>query len=1192
MQDAGKIFNGIEKAGKVAFKAIAVAATASATAIGGVVASAVSVGSQFDAQMSTVQSIAQTTSSELASLREKAKEMGATTKFSATEAAQAMEYMGMAGWKAGQMTSGIEGIMYLAAASGEDLATTSDIVTDALTAFGMQAEESGRFADILAAASSNSNTNVSMMGETFKYAASLCGSLGYSAEDTAFAIGLMANSGIKSSQAGTTLRSAITNLVNPTDKMKAAMDRYGISATDADGKMLTLKQTLDLMREKMKVLDEDEQLRMMNNLVGDTSALAADAMAGLSEEEIFYQTALANGLEMVKDYSEQQLNSALTGRFTKKELKEMTLETKRNNVALEQGANALEGMSEAEQAAASARIFGKQALSGMLAILNVSQEEYEKLYLAIENCDGAAEKMSKIRQDNLIGDVTTLQSVYSGLQLQISEGVNEPLRNAVQWVTNFVRSISRKITNTNGIEKIAKSFTKFLPTAKRNLKEFSEAFLKFANPFIEAGKWMVQHPDVIVSTIVGIGSAIVAYKVAEGVMSLYNSFTSLAGVLTNPFALAILAVGAAIGGAMGVATYVSNANKKMKEQNLAEHFGKISLSLEDLQKVASHIVSTDKLGELQKAMTAFEDMGAIRNSLESTVSELNKMNWEVSIGMKLDDSQLNSYGESISNFINQSQELLLQKEYAVNLSLNVLTKDDATGNGIKEKFSSFYSAYREELTRLGEELGQAYSDAMKDKMLEPFEVENITKIQNQMNEITNKIASSQFEAKLETIGMKYEGGQLDAESFMNLQAEIQAQLDAAIAQLDETLEMNITNAKLMLDDDKIDLDQAEYEAMIKEFKANYLEQVGEIELKANKFQFDTILSQYGPELEEAMQEIQKITNDAIGTTFDNISSSTFDNINFSESQNAMFYWDEATIKKLIDYDGLSKGTKAALGDLFSLMEPSMESLKILRERCQQYGAEIPEGVSEGINDTALLGVLVDSSKGLWTAIEGSINNSEEYKSCIKKMRDNGTYVPQNIIDGIIEKKPELTKEVQALNRQLKKDLNDNFNKVFSVDARVKVNLAYETSNKNSVKIPNLDTSLGGHATGGIFDTPHIAWFAEAGPEAAIPIDGSKNAFDLWKKTGQLLGVMPDDSGKLVKANSLFLDDTGNKKIQEGDTFYTDKTTSSSDFTYNPVFNFYGEKPDEKDLEKVTKSSYVEFEKYMKQYEKNKARLCF
>ena len=193
---------------KIAAEQANQSATAAVTALG---VAAVKTASDFDSSMSQVAAVSGATGEDFDKLRAKAREMGAKTKFSASEAADAMNYMAMAGWKTSDMLDGIEGIMNLAAASGEDLATTSDIVTDALTAFGLTAKDSGHFADILAAASSNANTNVSMMGETFKYCAPIAGALGFSAEDTAEAIGLMANAGIKSSQAGTSLRTIMNS---------------------------------------------------------------------------------------------------------------------------------------------------------------------------------------------------------------------------------------------------------------------------------------------------------------------------------------------------------------------------------------------------------------------------------------------------------------------------------------------------------------------------------------------------------------------------------------------------------------------------------------------------------------------------------------------------------------------------------------------------------------------------------------------------------------------------------------------------------------------------------------------------------------------------------------------------------------------------------------------------------------------
>nr|DAU57961.1 MAG TPA: minor tail protein [Caudoviricetes sp.] len=239
--------------------------TAGITALGTV---AVKTGADFDAAMSKVAAVSGATGDDLQALRDKAREMGSQTKFSASEAAEAMNYMAMAGWKTEDMLSGIEGVMNLAAASGEDLATTSDIVTDALTAFGLTAADSAHFADVLAAASSNANTNVSMMGETFKYAAPVAGSLGFSVEDTAEAIGLMANAGIKSTQAGTSLRSIMTALAGEVKFCGESIGEVEIQTTNADGSMRELSDILANCRVAFAGLSESEQASAAQALVG------------------------------------------------------------------------------------------------------------------------------------------------------------------------------------------------------------------------------------------------------------------------------------------------------------------------------------------------------------------------------------------------------------------------------------------------------------------------------------------------------------------------------------------------------------------------------------------------------------------------------------------------------------------------------------------------------------------------------------------------------------------------------------------------------------------------------------------------------------------------------------------------------------------------------------------------------------
>ena len=302
--------------GKTALNWVKIAVGAVSAAMAGMAGYYVKVGSDFEAGMSKVSAISGAVGSDIEALSDKAKEMGAKTKFSATEAASAFEYMAMAGWKTGDMLDGIEGIMNLAAASGEDLAATSDIVTDALTAFGMSASDSGRFADVLAAASSNANTNVGMMGETFKYVAPVAGALGFSVEDTAVAIGLMANSGIKDSQAGTALRSIFTRLVKPTDQIQAVMDKLGFSLTDAEGNTKGLDTVMKELRSSFDGLTEAEKAQYAATLAGQEGMSGFLAIVNASDADFHNLTSAIGNADGAAERMAETMNDNLKGSIT------------------------------------------------------------------------------------------------------------------------------------------------------------------------------------------------------------------------------------------------------------------------------------------------------------------------------------------------------------------------------------------------------------------------------------------------------------------------------------------------------------------------------------------------------------------------------------------------------------------------------------------------------------------------------------------------------------------------------------------------------------------------------------------------------------------------------------------------------------------------------------------------------------
>ena len=281
----------------------------------------------FDSAMSKVAAVSGATGEDFDKLRAKAREMGSKTKFSASEAAEAMNYMAMAGWKTEDMLSGVEGIMNLAAASGEDLATTSDIVTDALTAFGLSAQDSGHFADVLAAASSNANTNVSMLGESFKYAAPVAGSLGISAEDTSIALGLMANAGIKASQSGTSLRTGLTNMAKPTKQMQSYMDKYNIALAKNDDGSINLRETMIDLREKMGGLSESEQAAAASAIFGKNSMAGWLAIINSSDKDFDKLTGAIDNCDGTAEGMAETMQDNLMGQITilKSQLQELAI---------------------------------------------------------------------------------------------------------------------------------------------------------------------------------------------------------------------------------------------------------------------------------------------------------------------------------------------------------------------------------------------------------------------------------------------------------------------------------------------------------------------------------------------------------------------------------------------------------------------------------------------------------------------------------------------------------------------------------------------------------------------------------------------------------------------------------------------------------------------------------------------------
>lgn len=1113
-RELDKGFNKIMSVGKTCFHAIATAAGAAAVAVGAVTAASIKIGSDFEAEMSTVQAISQATDEQLTKLSDKAREVAKETVFSASEVGQAMEFMGMAGWKTEEMLSGTEGVVKLAAASGEEMATVSSIVVDTLTAMGKTADDTGHFVDILAQAAMNSNTNVELMGDTFKYAAPVAGSLGYSMEDLAIATGLMASSGIKGSLAGTALRNMLTRMVKPTKESQNAIDALGLSLTDEEGNMYSLLQIMQKLRENFADSDDVE---------GMNAALME--LAGLTDDQIA-------------------------------EVKE-----------------SLGDLSAAEEAFYAAELGGQRGMSGLLAIANSTDEQFLQLTEAIYNAEGAVDQMADVRLDNLQGDVTILKDTISDAGIELYYQFNDNLRDITQKITAFAGGIINKIPAA--FRKVSEAF----PTIKRK-------FTQYAKPVFDAvlyvGKWVFEHGRGIISILAGIGAALAAYKIASNASHLITSIMKLASM--GPVGWIIMGVAAAITAVVSALTYYKLKEREAIDNNLADHFGNIALSLEQLQQVAEYVVSTGNIDKIREALGAYEGLDQYAQIISDTTETLNRMNWKISIGMELTPEEQEEYKKSIEDYIKAVEDFALQGRYAVHLNLTAIFGDDDT-SGVVDKVDQFYQDQYGELTRLGGELADAVSKGFEDNFLDEFEVQGIIKIQQQMAEIQKALALGEYDATLSAISSRFGASQLTADSFQDLQAE----LKEAAANVSKEYENSYIKAQAALEASYNSYDAngnryisyEEYKSASEANKAAMLQGQAEANLRAIQFMVNSIEDAYGEEI--------KTFKDSVQAVLDEYTSSSHD---YDWEIRGDVMW-MGLLDSLEKSNGLDSTTKKAIEELLGNMSSQVEMLNSLAEDWDSLTPEMQADITAVQQTLDLLGGMTARRGGVGT--KGDVGGLSDYlANKVFAGSENGAKT------WLEEYYENVTTEAYANARQMAdqtaKDTQDLLNESFAPGFDVYSTLGIHLTPKVSIPEVNLDlydtnpynpdgtlngpysseyidtwNRIHGHARGGLVNSKELSWLAEEGPEMVVPLDGSQRAVSLWEMAGKLLGM-----GSLA------------------DRYNLDGATGGGNISveYSPTLQFYGEAPSRQDLDDALRMSQEEFNEMMENYLSGKRRVSF
>lgn len=744
-----------------------------------------------------------------------------------------------------------------------------------------------------------------------------------------------------------------------------------------------------------------------------------------------------------------------------------------------------------------------------------------------------------------------MKNAFKELGIVAYEDLRGPFLGVIDDITESVYGLTEYVGGPNGISEWIDNIGTKLPTLQRKFKKFGEPVF---NGIVNTGKWIVKHGDGIISLIVGIGTALAAYKIASTLSHIVTALVSL-----SPTSWVIIGVTTALAGLVSAFTAYKLHEQKMIDNDLAAHFGNIALSMEDIRAIAEHIVSSDSLGGVKKALETFEDIEVISATMENTIEEINKMNWKVSIGMELTPDEQESYKATIQEYVSAAQEYALQSQYAVSLNLVAGLGDSAGEADIASKVNQFYQDSYNTMTSLGKDLSDAVNDAFADNVLDPKELDSIINLQAKMAEVQKSLATGEFDAKLSMLGIEYaSGGALTAESFQNLQAELDTQVATATEAFKESYAKNYAAIQATYDAGGY-LTDAEYQAALDSIQNEYLKNISEVQAKSMNFQIETIMQQYSDELNPAIAKYMSGIQDTLGEFADYGE--------FEWSQKQALLW-QGLLGEVLDMKTLDKTSRKAISQLLESLAPTMKDTEELVQKYREMGIEIPTAVLEGLSSYNMLNAIANNDDlSVVAVISEQIVNGQYWDSFYRELiEESGGYIPEEIARGI-ENATDLSirPAIEGMYAWSQERIDEYFSQGFNTQAGVNIQL---NPTLNGIRNWNASLGINNRANGGLATRPELTWFAENGPEMAIPIDGSRNAISLWEQTGRLLGMDSALDGLNLS----------------GGSGYT--------IEYSPTLQFYGDAPSKDDLEDALRVSQDEFDSLMDRYLRTHRRVSF
>lgn len=1019
---------------------IAAGATAAAISATAVMSSAVERYADFESEMATVQSISGATAQQFMEMKDAALDAGRSTVFTATESASALEYMSLAGWDVNESIAGLTPMLKLAAATGKELQTTSDLVTDSMSALGLEVLDLDMYLDKLVQGNNKANNTAEQLMEGLVESGGAARTLGADLDDTITALGILANSGTKGTEAGNALNAILSRLAGNTTALKG-LSKLDVSLWDDEGKFIGFEESLIRIDDALSGLTDEDRAMSLKNIAGT-----------------HYFSQMSYLLDAVTEVTDENGNVVTA---------------------------------------------------------------WQELETEVANSAGALQNMYDITTDTLLFAQKRLTSAKEDMQIRVTDVFADDAKDFLLWLS----------------EKMPQATDSIVEFAEAHRGEFADALESLGEGIewlwengIAAGQWIIKHKGAIVGGLKGVALGFAAVKTALLGINIVKFFTNPLTAIPAIAGIAAVGIGAVAGAIKDAETAAVNAD-------LAAHFGNISLSMSEIEDVAQSIVSSDCLTGVLSALEEFDELDFFSDKMDDAVKALEKLNWKVSIGLELTEGEQEEYQRAIASFVENAQEYALQAQYSVYLSMDfAFSENDLEQSNLVAKVNQFYADKYQELSDLGTQLKDAVTDAFNDGLLEPDEIDVIARIQADMAEIEKALAVGDYQAELSMLELEYSGKELTPETIISLMEKLDEKSADATEAYRTAYGKNYSaitaaHAGGALSDE-------EYASGIQALQEELARETAELQMQSMQFLLNTINSGYADEIGQYQ--------DTVAAAMDLFSDPLYDT-DWSEHSAGMY-------DQLIDYIIIEGGpditSKKAIAELLGTMEGTIDEIFALRGQWDNLTPEMQQTLEEMFTDINQLRAMTayDSFWGqkgdvqsVYSDVADKATNSDGHGNIKAHVQEEATRLQQMLDYGDM---------VQQKAKDMYAYTQDCLDQAFSEGVPVTTDVLLTANpiikvNGMGDKIKPVE--LMSNAAGGIYDRPILTTFAEEGPEAAVPLDGSTRAKSIWARAGQILGMLPQGS----RDQSLLAGVSGGVRPRESGT------ERSIQVSLNPVITIQG-----------------------------------